>query len=388
MARLGAIGSRTACFALTVLTATTATGCAASLASPGIAAPPSAGQSSVVLSGSGSTASPLSAAGVADPTPTVSSPAGALAQTASSLSSFSARPDRPTTNSVASTAPAGSGPNVWAVIIGIQDYQYPTHHTIGGDGDTAVFHQLLQRAGWPESHILQLVDGGATLANIRSSMQWLVSHSSPGSFTVFHYSGHVCISSAGGCPAGHTFLWSVDNGFLSEQEFGQAMRGLQGTAWVDVSGCESAAFDQGISSPQRLFTAATGPHEKGYENPAWHESVWTGLVVDQAILQGKADQNGDGHVSVQEAVRWAQGQAAYMTSNQHPYGSQHPYAVGGTGEWSLTATSPTTQQPQPASPGSASSGSATRPPATPSKPPPSPPTTNGCAGLTAGLLHC
>src|SRR5258708_23114490 len=113
------------------------------------------------------------------------------------------------TNSGASTAPAGSGPNVWAVIIGIQDYQYPTHHTIGADGDTTVFHQLLQRAGWPESHILQLVDGGATLANIRSSMQWLLSHSSPGSFPVFPYSGHVCISSAAGCPARPTLLLSA-----------------------------------------------------------------------------------------------------------------------------------------------------------------------------------
>src|SRR5260370_16173055 len=111
MRRLGAIGSWTAGLALTALTAG---GCAPSLASPGIAAPPSAGQPSVVLSGSASTAGPPTAAGVADPTPTVSSPAGALAQTASSLSGFSAQPDRPTTPSVASTAPAGSGPNVWA----------------------------------------------------------------------------------------------------------------------------------------------------------------------------------------------------------------------------------------------------------------------------------
>ena len=212
-----------------------------------------------------------------------------------------------------------------------------------------------------------------------------MSRSSPGSFTVFHYSGHVCISSAGGCPSGHTYLWSVDNGFLSEDEFGQTMRGLQGTAWVDVSGCESAAFDQGISSAQRLFTAATGPHEKGYEMSRWQESVWTGLLIDQGMLQGKADQNGDGRVSVQEAVRWAQSQAAIMTSNQHPYGSQHPYAVGGTGEWYLTATSPGAQQPKPASP---SSGGAKPPPAGPARPPSTPPTTDPCAGLSIGVLHC
>jgi hypothetical protein len=388
MRRLARIGPWAAGAALTALTALAATGCTASSAAPVVADPAAAGQRPAVSTAAGPVGAPASVTTADDPTPVVSSPAGLVAQTASSLSSFSATSaqpaPRPTTNGVASAAPAGSGPNVWAVIIGIQDYQSPTHHTIGGDGDTTVFHQMLQRNGWPDSHIVQLVDGGATMANIRGSMRWLVDHSSPGSFTIFHYSGHVCISSAGGCPSGHTFLWSVDNGFMSEQEFGQTMRGLQGMAWVDVSGCESAAFDQGISSPQRLFTAATGPHEKGYEDPGWRESVWTGLLVDQGMLQRKADQNGDGRVSLQEAVRWAQGQAAYMTSNQRPYGSQHPYAVGGTGEWSLTATSPTTQQPLPASP----TGGPARPPASPSKPPPSPPTTDGCAGLTAGLLHC
>ena len=386
MRRLGTIGPWVAGVLLAGLAAT---GCTASSAAPVLTAPraPGGPAPEVTTSGPGE-AAPASASGEAnDPTPVVSSPAGFLAQTASLVaapSTSAQATQRPITSNVASAAPAGSGPNVWAVIIGVQDYQAPTHHTIGADGDTTVFHQMLQRAGWPDSHIVQLVDSGATMANIRSSMQWLVNHSSPGSFTIFHYSGHVCISSAGGCPSGHTFLWSVDNGFLSEQEFGQTMRGLQGNAWVDVSGCESAAFDQGISSPQRLFTAATGAHEKGYEDPGWRESVWTGLLVDQGMLQGKADQNGDGHVSLQEAVRWAQGQAAYMTSNQHPYGSQHPYAVGGTGEWSLAASSPTSPLPQPAS----SKSGSPKPPANPSKPPPSPPTTDSCAGLTAGLLHC
>ena len=67
------------------------------------------------------------------------------------------------------------------------------------------------------------------------------------------------------------------------------MRGLQGQAWVDVSGCEAAAFDRGISNGQRLFTGSSAANEKSYENQAWQESVWTGLLVDQGMLQGKAD---------------------------------------------------------------------------------------------------
>jgi hypothetical protein len=265
---------------------------------------------------------------------------------------------------------------VWAVVIGIQNYQGSTHHTYGGLGDTAVFRNLLSRQGWPDSHVLQLTDGQATVANIRSAMQWLVAHSSPDTFTLFHYSGHVCIASTGPCASGHTHLWSVDNRFLSEDEFGQAMRGLQGQAWVDVSGCEAAAFDQGISTPQRLFTGSSAANEKSYENQAWQESVWTGLLVDQGMLQGKADSNGDHRVSVQEAVRWARDQAAQMTEGQD-HGPQHPVAGGGTGDWYLTASQPTDRQPPPQGGGGGS-------------PPPSssPPTTSTCGSLTKGLVPC
>jgi hypothetical protein len=328
----------------------------------------------------------LSQAVGASPTPTISTPTGAYALSRSSVTdgAFAAPSTaQAAATDVAATAPAGTGPNVWAVLIGIQNYDAPTHHTYSGDGDTAVFANLLQRNGWPANHILQLVDGSATLANIRSAMRWLVGQSSPGSFTLFHYSGHVCISSAGGCPSGHTYLWSVDNGFMSENEFGQTMRGLQGRAWVDISGCESAAFDQGVSSAQRLYTSAAGVREKGYEVPDWHESVWTGLAVDQGMLQGRAAPNGN--PSIQQAVSWAQPQATNLTQNQRPYGPQHPYAAGGSGNWYLTASAPRTAPQPPPPPGSGSGGGK---PSNNSKPPSTPPTTNKCGPLTLGLVHC
>ena len=59
------------------------------------------------------------------------------------------------------------------------------------------------------------------------------------------------------------------------------------------------------SSDKRLFTAASQESEKGYEYPAWSNSVWTGLLVDEAMFQGKADGNGDGHVTLSEAIPYA-----------------------------------------------------------------------------------
>jgi hypothetical protein len=253
----------------------------------------------------------------------------------------------------------------WAVVVGISQYDPPTHPTYGGDGDVAAFHAALNKAGWPDSHILLLTDGAATSSAIRGAINWLVSRSGPSTFSLFHYSGHVLQQN------GHDWLWGVDNNFISDSEFGSLLQGLAGHAWIDVSGCEAADFNQGISSALRLFTGSSMANQKSYEEPDWHESVWTGVTVDQGMLQQRGDVDGDGYVSIEDAVRWGQQQAPAITSNQRPYGEQDPYAVGGTGQWFL--------------------GPAVAPPPPPgkSKPGGSPPTTNDpCARQSLGLLHC
>lgn len=271
-----------------------------------------------------------------------------------------------------------NGGNNWAVLIGISHYQGSTHPTYGGDGDVAVFQTLLQQAGWPSSHILVLTDGAATAANMRSAMNWLVSHSSPNSFTLFHYSGHVCEQGRGPCSGSHKYLWSADNVLIPDTEFGHTMQGLQGWSWVDVSGCEAGAFDQGVSSSQRLFTGSSQPNETSYEYPPWHESVWTGNLVDQGMLQRRAA-SGSAAISIQQAAAWANQQVQQMTSGQST-GVQHPVIRGGTGQWYLSSAAPAQQGGQPA-------------PAPPPQPKPSggtPPSTapNRCGALTFGIVHC
>jgi hypothetical protein len=273
-------------------------------------------------------------------------------------------------------APPGAMPRVWAVVIGIQRYQGRTHPTVGGAGDAAAFMDVLGRAGWPADHILELVDGAATAGNIRQAMQWLTAHSGPDTFTLFHYSGHVCIQSTGPCAAGHMHLWSVDNQFISDDEVGNHLRALQGRAWVDIAGCEAAAFDKGISNSQRLFTGSSTASEKSYEHPDWHESVWTGLAVDQGMLQGQADVNGDHRVTVQEAVGWARPRAAETTQGQ-AQGPQHPVLNGGSGDYDLAAlAAPPPPPPPPPSNGGGSGGG--------QQPPPSP----ACNPVTKSVLHC
>ena len=224
-------------------------------------------------------------------------------------------------------------PNRWAVIIGVDHFEGRTHSNVGAVGDASTLTKVLRERGWAADHVVVLTDADATQDNIRRGFNWLSQHTTDNSFSVVHYSGHVKQQSMDG--AVHEMLWPHDNRFITDTEFAQAMRSLRGRAWIDIAGCEAGGFDDGISSPTRLFTASSQVNEKSYENPGWHESVFTGLLVDQAINQGMADNNHDGHVSINEAYGFAWDRAPKITVQQSR-GPQHPYTRGGDGtEWTL-----------------------------------------------------
>jgi hypothetical protein len=239
-------------------------------------------------------------------------------------------------------SPPGGVSDKWAVIIGIDRFQGRTRPNVGAVGDAHDFREVLVRHGWAADRVLVLTDGAATQQRIREAFRWLAARATDRSYSVVHYSGHVKQAN------GHEYLWPHDNRFIADTEFGQAMRAVRGHVWVDVSGCEAAGFNEGISAPNRLFTASSLAHEKSYEYPAWKNSVFTGLLADQAILQRAGDYNRDGRVSVTEAFRYAAERAPSITARQSK-GPQHPYAAGGDGsEWFLDPPAP--PSPVPAAP--------------------------------------
>jgi hypothetical protein len=236
---------------------------------------------------------------------------------------------------VATSLPAlavNSPPNGAALLIGIDLHQGRTRNNIGAAGDAIDKQELLRRHGWRDDQIRVLVNQAATQSAIRDGMEWLArSCSSPDSYCIFHYSGHT--KQMSGSEGLNEFMWPHDNRFISDAEFATYMRRLNGYAWIDIAACEAAGFDNGVSSDRRLFTAASQEPEKGYEYPSWSNSVWTGLVVDEGMLQGKADSNGDGHATLSEALQYGKQRAPGMTVGQ-PKGPQHPYvAGGGEGIW-------------------------------------------------------
>lgn len=230
----------------------------------------------------------------------------------------------------------GAPPSMrWAVVIGIQDYAGSTHSTQGGLGDAQAVRRALLTSGWLPDHILMVTDSDATAAGIRNAFSWLAARSGPRTFSLLHFSGHVCIASRGSCGSGHTWLWSYDNRFLPEYEVKQLWGRVRGYGWLDVAGCEAGAFD--THSSTRMFSGSSRASETSYENASWKESYWAGLVWDRGFAQGLADDQGRAYrATIGEMTAYGVKQAPPMTARGEK-GSQHPVVAGGSPTWTLSA---------------------------------------------------
>ena len=234
------------------------------------------------------------------------------------------------------TTKAGAPPSMrWAVVIGIGDYAGNTESTVGGAGDAVAVRRALLAAGWRDDHIKMVTGSAATAAGIRSAFSWLALHSTASTFSLLHYSGHVCIASRGPCASGHTYLWSYDNRFLPETEVRSMMQRVYGWSWLDIAGCEAGAFD--LHSSSRMFSGSSRASETSYENPKWKESYWAGLVWDRGFNDGLADPQGLAHhATIGQMTAYGKAQAPPMTASGEK-GSQHPVVLGGSPTWRLSA---------------------------------------------------
>lgn len=225
---------------------------------------------------------------------------------------FDPRPER-------TAAPADR----YAFLVGVQDYRRPTVDTIGSRKDVEHIRAMLLASGWQAANIRLITDGQVTGRAIRDGMAWLAAKGRPGTFSLFHYSGHV--KQHGGVSDS---LWPVDRDFVRDTEVTRMLNRVGGKLWVDIAGCEGASFMDGLPSDRVLFSGSSKAVEKSYEYPPWGMSVWTGLVFDLSLKQGQADADGDGRTTIGEALRYSTYYAQAITLGQKPYGRQTPQVAG------------------------------------------------------------
>ena len=229
-------------------------------------------------------------------------------------------------------APATAAPaDRWALVVGVTEYRGNVKDTRAGAADARLDRDVLLRHGWRSDRIRILTDEQATGRAVADGIAWLQRNSSSRTFSFFHYSGHVKQKN------GHEYLWPVDNAYISDTEVSRVLRSVRGTGWTSISGCEAGGFDEGLSSSRHLFTASSHVTEKSYEDGKTGFSVWSGMLFDEGLRDKLADRDGDGGVSVQEALQYAGPRARTYTKNQRPHGPQTPEWRGGNGSLNLAA---------------------------------------------------
>ncbi|MCW2679013.1 MAG: hypothetical protein JWM62_414 [Frankiales bacterium] len=227
--------------------------------------------------------------------------------------------------------PTAAPADRWALVVGVTNYRGNVKDTRAGAADARLVRDVLLRHGWRSDRIRILTDDQATGRAVADGISWLQKNSSSKTFSFFHYSGHVKQKN------GHEFLWPVDNAYIQDTEVSRVLKAVRGTAWTSISGCEAGGFDEGLSSSRHLFTASSHVTEKSYEDTKTGYSVWTGMLFAEGLRDKKADADGDGGVSVNEALQYAGPRAKTYTRNQRPHGPQTPEWRGGNGSLNLAA---------------------------------------------------
>lgn len=220
-------------------------------------------------------------------------------------------------------AGAMTGTDKWAVVIGISDYYGSSSDLEYCDDDARdVQAALINTYGFSSGNVKMLLDNQATYANIIGGIDWLLANEGPDSTVVFYYSGHG--SNASGDPDGDgetkdesIVPWELSR--LYDGTLAQKFAQLESHyAWIAFDSCYAGGMnDAGITGPYKIDTMACSETGYSYESSSVENGFFTYLMVEEGMTRAKADSNGDGKVTVEEAYN-------YMKANMRSYSSQKP----------------------------------------------------------------
>ena len=253
---------------------------------------------------------------------------------------------------MATVDPSIPATNYWALLIGINDYYGGTRDNIGSYQDARDLRKHLLSLGWKGDHIVLLANKAATSSMITQSLHWLASKTDSSSTVVFNYSGHEEPKNYGG--SRHILLHAADNRFIPDTTVARELGRVQALRmWINLAVCRAGGFNMpGLVKPNRVVTFSSPESELSYEDPSVHHSVFGWFELMEGMVEGRADYNDNGDVTVEEAFRYAKPRVTNRTSGrQHPFISDHY-----SGYLSLIPPRPA-PAPAPANPPSSDCGS-------------------------------
>ena len=218
--------------------------------------------------------------------------------------------------------------NKWAVVVGIADYegsQYDLWHT---DEDAKEMASALkENYGFDSGNVKLLLNRKATYGAIVSAIDWLIRNEDAESTVVFFFSGH-------GFRAFDSEGWDSDTesdgqdeGIVSHDFYGlpdgflqQKLSALESQKVALCFGsCHSGGMFDDASDLQgvnRVVASACQADEYGWDYLLLGNTLWGKYFVDEGLLQGLADLQGDD--SIEDAHAYAYLKVTNERSDSHP----------------------------------------------------------------------
>ena len=185
--------------------------------------------------------------------------------------------------------------------------------------DVAAFFQKQEGKLYQQVQVSQLVNEEATRANILAELDCLQEQFQPGDMAVVHLSAH------GGEHYGHWFMAAYDNpwsiwstaGRVTEQELRERLEKLPGKVILILDSCHSGAFGDGVSNRTVKGEAGLVVYAAAlYDQYGWYNSILDHGYFTLALLEaleGKADANGDGVVTLAEVDAYVAARVVQLT---------------------------------------------------------------------------
>ncbi len=215
-------------------------------------------------------------------------------------------------------SPEKPGVNKWAVIIGIANYRGWKNDLWNPDEDAKeMYWVLINKYGFPRENIIILLNRRAKARRIIAAINWLKGKENSGSTVVFFYSGHGARVEDGRGWDSDVESDGYDEGIVSFDMYGisdgmlkELFSDFESTKIALIFSCCHAggmidSYGDDLQASGRVIATACKADQYGWDMKYLKNTLFAYYFVDEGMIDGKADSNGDGVVSVEEAFWYA-----------------------------------------------------------------------------------
>ena len=222
-----------------------------------------------------------------------------------------ARPTLPATPAGSGPAPSSSGTQrVYGVFVGISNYGGRASNLPYTADDARRAQQAMARGvGMRDADAVMLVDGQATVANIRRAFENVARQAGPNDMFVFFYSGHGGrVPRQGFQPAdpdGKDETLAFYDGDVIDDDFSQWLAPIRGRSLIVLDACFSGGFSKDIiSAPGRMGLFSSEEDVTSGVAAKFRAGGYLAQFIFDAVGDRLADADGDRSITALELSQY------------------------------------------------------------------------------------